>query len=162
MSDPRKQAIKGKLAKTRLRLRSLLMQLDEKQWNAEAYHGDEPWTVLQLVRHIVEAEHSFVASLQDIQEGGEGLAADFNIHRWNKDRQREMTDKGPRDLLAEMAQSRAHLLEFIEALDEEDWDKEGRYPSLEIMPVEQYLNRVAGHEAHHTADIAAAVGLPLG
>lgn len=159
MSDSRKQDIKDSLVETRRQLEALLKRLDEAQWNAPVYHGDEPWTVVQLVRHIADAERSLTASLEDILRGGEGLPADYDVHRSNSRRQQELTHQGPDALPAELAHSRARLLAFIDGLNDEDWAREGRYPSLEIIPIEQYLHRIDGHEARHTADIANAVGL---
>ena len=61
MSDQLKQELKDNLAQARLRLRTLLMRLNEEQWHAQVYHDDEPWAVIDLVRHMVDAERGLVA-----------------------------------------------------------------------------------------------------
>ena len=161
MPEERKQAIKEKLAKNRLQLRTLLIRLTEAQWQTEVYHAEEPWTAVQLVRHLVDAERGITANMQRIRQGGEGVPADFDLARWNRSRVRKMAGIAPKALLAEMAQNRADLLAFIDSLNDEDWEKKGRHGSLEILTIEQLLHRIADHEAEHAADIAEAVGLAM-
>jgi hypothetical protein len=161
MSEQRKQEIKEKLAGTRLQFRTLLMRLNAEQWEVEVYHGDEPWTVIQLVRHVVDAERGLMTNVERIRDGGEGVPPDFDRERWNRSRQKRMAGKGPKDLLAEMAQNRAALLEIVDTLGDEDWEKTGRHASLRIMTIEQFLHQIADHEAGHAADIAGAVGLSI-
>jgi hypothetical protein len=161
MTDGRKQALKEKLAQIRLNFRTLLMRLNEEQWNTEVYHGDEPWTVVQLARHVIRSERGLAANVQRIREGGGGVPPDFDLMRWNRSRQLKMADVGPKDLLAEMAENRAKTLELIDDLNDEDWAKEGRAPWLEIITVEQFMNRIWEHETEHATDIAKAVGLTI-
>ena len=73
MPEERKKAIKEKLAKNRLQLRTLLMRLNEAQWQVEVYHAEEPWTAVQLVRHLVDAERGITTNMQRIRQGGEGV-----------------------------------------------------------------------------------------
>jgi hypothetical protein len=159
MSDPRKQELKDNLAQARLGLRTLLMRLNEEQWHAQVYHDDEPWAVIDLVRHMVDAERGLSLNVRRIIRGEDGIPPDFDRDRWNRSRVRKMADTGPKDLLADMATNRAHLLELIDELQDDDWNKEGRAPWLDIVTVERFLNQIWQHEAGHTADIAEAVGL---
>ncbi|HMT22069.1 MAG TPA: DinB family protein, partial [Promineifilum sp.] len=83
--------------------------------------------------------------------------ADFDLHRWNQRVVAKSAEKGPDELLAGMAQSRAALLEFIDGLDETDWDKRGRHASLKIMSIEEICHLIADHEADHLRAIREAL-----
>lgn len=159
MSDQRKESVKDNLAKTRLKLRTLLMRLSEEQWNATVYHDDVPWTVVQLVRHLVDAEQGHQTNIGRIREGGSGVPEDFDLSRWNRSRVKKMGEIGPKELMAELARNRARTLEILDEMADEDWAKEGRHPMGVVKDLEGFFNRIWEHESEHTADIAEAVGM---
>ena len=162
MSEQRKKALREKLAKSRLRLRTLLMRLNGEQWNTEVYHdGEENWTVVQLVRHLTKAEQGLSINIKRIREGHGGVPEDFDLDRWNKAQVKKRADLGPKDLLAEMAKNRVRVLELIDQIEDDDWDKQGRAPTLEINTISEFLLTITNHEAQHTSDIATAVGIEI-
>ncbi|HRN66718.1 MAG TPA: DinB family protein, partial [Promineifilum sp.] len=81
-----------------------------------------------------------------------------DLARWNQRVVNKLADKGPRELLAGMADSRQALLEFIDSLEETDWGKKGRHASLKIMTIEEVCHLIADHEALHLAGIREALG----
>ena len=40
----------------------------------------------------------------------------------------------------------------------DDWDKQGRSPTMEMKTVKEWLHWIGGHEAWHTAHIAKSLG----
>ena len=159
MSDERKQAIKDELAKTRLRLRTLLMRLSEEQWNTQVYEDDHGnWKVIEIVRHLTEAEQGLSVNIERIRSGGEGVPENFDLDRWNKSQVKRRAGMGAKELLAEMAKNRALVLELIDIVADDEWDKQGRSPTLEMRTVTELLHWIGGHEAQHTAHIAQALG----
>ncbi|HEY1410164.1 MAG TPA: DinB family protein [Promineifilum sp.] len=152
-----KQAIKEELEATRAEWNELLGGVAADQWNRLAYSEGSEWRVVDILRHVADSERGMTALIVRIQEGGEGVPPDFDLHRWNKRAVEKLGDKGPDELLAGMTASREALLEVIETLQDEDWDKRGRHASLRIMSIEEVCRLIASHEAGHLAVIREAL-----
>lgn len=163
MSEERKQALKQELAKNRLRLRTLLMRLNEEQWNTIVFEEGEDehaqWKVIEIVRHLTDSERGIMGNARNILKGTGGVPEDFDRDRWNASRLKKLVDKQPKELLQSMAENRAALLEMIDGLEDGDLDKEGRHADLSMMTVERLLRQIALHEEVHASQIAGALGL---
>lgn len=150
--------LKEKLAANRAALFALLQGLTDEQWQTAVFSEETIWTVTDMVRHLEGAERSMIALMAGIQQGGAGAPEDFDLARFNASRIRKAADKQPLELMAAMEKNRADLLVFMDSLTEEDWQKQGRHGSLQIMTIEEICTIIASHEATHTADISAALG----
>ena len=157
MTDNRKEAIKSKLTAVRRDLDDTLGSLTAEQWEARGYSDGSEWRVVDVMRHVADSEPGMTRLMVQIKAGGEGVPADFDLHRWNQRVVAKSAEKGPDELLAGMAQSRAALLEFIDGLDETDWDKRGRHASLKIMSIEEIWHLSGDHEAVHLRAIRGAL-----
>jgi hypothetical protein len=153
----RKEAIKNELEGTRAEWNMLLGGLTADQWSTLAYSEGSEWKVADILRHVADSERGMTALIVRIQSGGEGVPPDFDLHRWNRRAVEKLADKGPEELLAGMQESRAALLDVIETLQDEDWDKKGRHASLRIMTIEEVCRLIASHEAAHLAVIKEAL-----
>ena len=153
MTDERKEAIKEKLTVTRQELYDTLGGLTAEQWEAHGYSDGSEWRIVDILRHVADSEPGQTRLMIQIKGGGEGVPADFDLHRWNQRVVTKSAEKGPEELLAGMAQNRAALLDFIDSLDEADWDKRGRHASLQIMSIEEICHLIADHERGHVAGI---------
>jgi len=91
--------------------------------------------------------------MQRIQEGGSGVPDDFDLSRWNARRVEKTQHKTPTDLINDMATNRNNLLQFIDTLEPDDWQKEGRHGSMRIMTIAQICHLIADHEQSHLTDI---------
>ncbi len=162
MSEERKAKLLQRLAKSRLRLRTLLMRLDEEQWQTEVYADTENWQVIHLVRHLMDAERGIALNANNIANDSQGVPPDFDINRYNKSRVKKLASQGPKELLQELAKNRAALLEQINALPYEKWDTTGRAADLRTATVEDLFDEIARHELQHATDIASALGIEPG
>lgn len=157
MAEDKKEAIKSKLASTREDLYATLNGLTDEQWAAQAYSEGSEWQVVDILRHVADSERGMTALMVQIKAGGEGVPPDFDLARWNRRVVSKLSDKGPQELLAGMAENRAGLIAFIDSLEDEDWGKEGRHASLQILTIEQVCHLIADHEAQHLAGIREAL-----
>ena len=154
MSQDKKEAIQDKLTTVREETVRVLSGLTEEQWNAPVYTDEgAEWRVIDVVRHVADSERGMTALMAQVQGGGTGVPADFDMHRWNRRFVAKLQDKGPADLLADMAAHRAALFAFMDTLAEDDWAKEGRHASLHILSIEQVCHLIADHEKAHIAEI---------
>ncbi len=157
MADSRKEAIKGKLASTRKEFLNTISGLTDEQWATRAYSEGSEWQVIDILRHVADSEKGMTALMVQIKGGGEGVPADFDLARWNQRVVDKLSEKGPQELLEGMGTNRAVLLDFIDSLEETDWDKKGRHASLKIMSIEEICNLIADHETLHLAGVREAL-----
>ena len=159
MSQEKKEAIKQKLTNVRDETVRVLNGLSEEQWQAPVYSDEgAEWRVIDVVRHVADSERGMTALMAQVQAGGEGVPADFDLTRWNRRVVAKLQDKGPAELLAGMSANREALFAFIDTLADDDWAKQGRHASLRIMTIEEVCHLIADHEALHLANIREAVG----
>jgi uncharacterized protein (TIGR03083 family) len=158
MSD-KKADIQAKLSATRQVLQALIEGVSDEQWATAVYADNSDWTIADLFRHVVDSERSMTALMAQIQGGGEGVPADFDLARWNARGINKAKEKTTAELIADSRQNRAALLAFINSLAETDWDKKGRHGSLRIMSIEEICHLIADHEAGHTEEIRRALAL---
>jgi hypothetical protein len=149
----KKSAIREKLESTRADLLHVARELTEEEWTQPVYAHDGEWTALDLLRHLTWAESGMLRLLRQLQQGEEGVPPDFDLDRYNASGVQRLAGKVPAELMAMMAQNREELLAFLDTLQAEDWEKEGRHGSLRIMTIEAILNLIADHESQHLADL---------
>ena len=157
----RKDQLKQRLTHQREALHDLLTNLSEDAWKTAVFpddtQADPPWTVTDLVGHLADAEQNMTRLMAQIQAGGEGVPADFDINRWNSGRAVKNKDKSISQRLDDLAASRAALFTFIDSLADEDLEKAGRHANGQIMTIDQICVVVAGHDKLHMRDIQKAV-----
>ena len=90
------------------------------------------WRVIDVVRHVADSERGMTALMAQVQAGGEGVPADFDLTRWNRRVVAKLQDKGPADLLAGMSANREALFAFIDTLADDDWAKPVSYTHLDV------------------------------
>ena len=157
MIDQRAE-LRMKLEANRQALLALLAGLSEAEWETAVYTESANWQVIDLLRHLTEAESSMTRLMALIRDGGPGVPEDFDLDRWNASRIKKTIGKSTDELFAGMAQNRADLLAFMDSLDESDWAKKGRHGSGRILSIEEICQIIADHEQHHTQDIRQTLG----
>ena len=157
MGDERKETIKAKLAANREAFLATMGNLSDEQWAMKAFSEGSEWRIADILRHVADSERGMTALMVQIKGGGEGVPPDFDLARWNQRVVGKLGDKSPQELLAGMNESRQALFEFIDSLDESDWDKQGRHASLKIMTIEEVCHLIADHEALHLAGVREAL-----
>jgi hypothetical protein len=156
MSQEKKETIKEKLTAVRAETVRVLSGMTEEQWHAPVYSDEgAAWRAIDVVRHVVDSERGMTAQMAQFQAGGEGVPPDFDLERWNRRVVAKQQNKGPADLLADMAANRQALFAFIDTLADEDWSKQGRHASLHILSIEQVCHLIADHERNHIGELAA-------
>lgn len=153
----KKEEVVAKLAETRAPLWAFLQDLDETQWETAVQSEDEEWTVSDIVRHLTNAESGMTNLIKQFQQGKDPVPPDFDRERYNKRAVEKTKDLTPPQLLEAMKTNRAKLLDFIEALEEEDWQKNGRHASLNIYTIEEVCHIIADHEELHLQDMKKAL-----
>jgi hypothetical protein len=144
-----------RLAATRAELVAVVRELDRETWTQPVYaHGQEnEWSAMDLLRHLAWAEGGMLRLVRQIRAGEDGVPADFDLDRYNASGVSKLKQEMPAELLQRMAQNRQELLDFIDSLEADDWEKKGRHGSLRMMSIREICEEIAAHEAQHLADM---------
>lgn len=159
MSSQKKDELRKKLTRTRQEFLLTVEGWNTEQWNTVIYSEGQNWRAVDVLRHVTDAERSMTLLMQRIQQGVGGVPEDFDLDRWNAARINKAQDKNPEDLFMDMADNRAALLEFLDGLQPDDWSKEGRHGSMQILSIEAILHLIADHESIHLQHLRASMGV---
>ncbi|GIK54983.1 MAG: DinB family protein [Chloroflexi bacterium] len=157
MSDAKKDEICEKLNQTRATLLDYLQGLEAERWDTAVQSEDAQWTVADIVRHLVSAEKGMIGLIEQFQQGNDPLPADFDLARYNQRSVQKSQELTPADLLAALESNHTRLLQVIDGLSAEDWQKKGRHGSMRILTIEEVCHVIAGHDMTHLADIQKAM-----
>lgn len=136
-------------------------ELTLPQMQAQIYDDGLAWTTHDLLAHFVEVEGSIGRVMRSVSEGGEGVAADFNINRWNEKNTTEMSQQhDDTALLAEFAARRAANVEWARSLSDEALERRGRHPALGETELKHMIKLMYIHLIGHQRDIKRKLQLP--
>jgi hypothetical protein len=153
MTQPRADALVTKLEKGRQKTFEILNALTPEQWQKPLYH-EPTWQIRQLLAHFVSAERQLLALAQDVAGGGQGVAPEFEIDRFNADEQNRLEGQSPPILLDLLDQARQQTIEWVRTLGPDQLDKIGRHPVLGEVNVETMIMAIYGHQLFHMRDLS--------
>ena len=135
-------------------LRGLTAHLDDA--GARARGGDDGWSVVEVVGHLVDAERRAIARIATVQaeenpvlEGYDQMAL---VER-NAYRLRSLAE-----VLAEFDAVRAERIAALEALDESGWERRATLSTYGTGSLREITIHMCGHDANHVAQIARRMG----
>ena len=137
----------------RTALESLLMSLDEDQWQTVVISEGQSWTVLDIVAHVLENEKAMSIHVHKIRKGRETVPAGFDLEEWNAGLKERMPLVSAAALLEGLAEAREKTLEGLSTIEANEWSLEGRHPLRGAISIEQYYETIANHDIWHTNDI---------
>ncbi|MGB5050296.1 MAG: DinB family protein, partial [Caldilineaceae bacterium] len=146
------------LADARATLLETLNGLSPEQWEQVVFGEGDQWTVNTVVGHIIDGERGMSIQVHKILKGEETLPDGFDLTRWNAGVKKRIGDLSPEELLAGLKATRARTLQGLNGLEESDWERTGRHPSLGVITIEQYYETIAGHDRMHLQHIKTALG----
>ncbi len=158
MAEEKKAAIRIKISETRSALLALLQDLTAEEWHTAVQSEDAQWTLADVVRHLINAEKGMTGLIVQFQQGNDPVPPDFDRERYNVRAVQKSQALTPADMLHALEMNHANLLQVIDSLSADDWQKKGRHASLHIMSVEEVCHTIADHESWHLADIKQALG----
>jgi uncharacterized protein (TIGR03083 family) len=157
MSDTKAGEIKARLSQTRATLLDYLQGLTAAEWETAVQSEDARWTVADIVRHLVNAEKGMIGLIEQFQQGNDPVPPDFDLARFNQRGVQKSQEIPPPDLLAALNSNHVRLLQVIDGLAPEDWQKKGRHGSMRILTIEEVCQVIATHDNTHLTDIQNAL-----
>lgn len=155
-----KEKIRAKLDEARDEMNRVLDQVGDR-WEQQVYSDGLAWSVRQVLVHVADADRGHNRQAMGYAEGQQVIPPDFDVQRYNTRTTEKLASKTVEEARTEMAQSRQALLEWLDGVEEDKLDREGRHASGNVMTVRNMLRIQALHEQAHARDIAAALGISL-
>lgn len=150
--------IRQELAESRALLDRVLDAVGDR-WETQVYSDGLAWTVRQLANHLADADRGHNHQVMNIAEGNEVIPPDFDVERYNRRLTEKTAEQSGEQARALLNASRAQLNAWLDTLDDDQLDRQGRHASLNILTVYQILQVMCEHERAHARDIAAALGI---
>jgi 1,6-anhydro-N-acetylmuramate kinase len=134
----------------------LLKSLSDTQWQQVLYQEPYPWTVRDMLAHLLSTEEGLARLARDVAAGGAGAPAGFEDYdHYNAEEQERLAGVSVESLLADLAATRDATTGWVATLDEADLDREGRHPALGQVPLDTLINVIHGHQLIHLRDLKA-------
>ncbi|MBV6437354.1 MAG: hypothetical protein AELANPGJ_02636 [Anaerolineae bacterium] len=155
-----KEQIKAKLNEVRAYFERVLEAVGDR-WETQVYSDGLKWNVRQVLIHVADADRGHNRQAMGYAAGEKVIPDDFDVQRYNTRTTEKYGNKPAEQAWAELRESRVALLAWLESVDEDKLDLEGRHASGPIMPVRNMLRLLALHEQAHAQDIAKALGIEV-
>ncbi len=120
-------------------------------------HEAEDWTVRDVLAHLADSERGILGQVQRLVAGEITVPEDFDLERWNRSAVRKRAEVDPGKLLQAIDVAYQEALSFLDQLDDQSLDLQGRHASGDILSAEGFFLRMANHRAQHAADIRSAL-----
>jgi len=154
----RKDAIHKALLSAHALSWPVLTSLTEQDFTHTVYsHGEERWSVRDLVSHLADAEKGLLGQVQRLVQGATTVPDGFDLARWNRGAVRKRASLPFADLLEELLTTHHAVLRFVDEVGEDQLDLRGRAGSGETLSAEGFLRRIADHRRAHVLDLARAL-----
>jgi uncharacterized damage-inducible protein DinB len=119
--------------------------------------GTDPWNVHDVLAHLVDAETGIQAQIRKLMAGEDAVPSDFDIHRWNRSVVRREAELPLDDLRKRLLQAYEQVLELVDELEEDDFNKRGFASPGRVRSIQELLLGVADHRLEHAMDIQRAI-----
>ena len=127
--------------------------LTDDQWKLEVYTEGAVWTIRNILAHLMTSERAFVKLFDNILQGGEGVAEDFVIDRYNARQQEKTRALTPSELLDQYKAIRVDMIRWVSGVNDSDLEKTGRHPFLGITTLREMIKMVYVHNQIHYRDL---------
>jgi hypothetical protein len=132
-----------------------LRGLSDDQWQTALYTEPSPWTVRDMVAHLLSSEEVLPRTAQDVAAGGPGAPQGFDYDAYNAEEQARLEGTPPEKLLGNLADARQATITWVSELDEAVLDRTGHHPALGKITLETLINVIHGHQLMHMRDLKA-------
>jgi len=132
-----------------------LHSLSKEQWQRVLYEEPYPWTVRDMVAHLLSAEKGLRRIAKNVKAGGPGAPQGFDYDAHNAEEQVRLAGVPSKKLLVSLADARAATIAWVSELDEAILDRTGYHPALGEITLEMLINAFHGHQLMHMRDLKA-------
>jgi hypothetical protein len=132
--------------------------LSSDEWKQSVYTEGACWTVRELLAHFVSAEAMLYQLVKNIQHGGAGAPADFDIDAFNQSQVEALSGLSTPALLDHFRAHRSQMVALVHQMNPDDLARQGRHPYLGEAVLEDILKLVYRHHQIHLRDVKRLPG----
>lgn len=137
---------------------AVIEHLEAKDEDFVVYTSEETdWTLRTLIAHLADAERGMLGQMKRAVAGEMTVPENFDLQRWNRAVARKSTDGSLDEYKQRILKGFQDILHFLDDLDENSLDVQGKHPSGEVLSMEGYLRRIAEHRLEHVRDLQQAM-----
>ena len=127
--------------------------LADADWQKTVYTEGSEWTVRSVLSHLLTAERAFLKLFENVRQGGPGASEDFDVDRYNASQQAKTKDISPAELLAGFKSTRAEMVAWVSALEQDDLAKKGRHAAMGLTTLQEMIKMIYLHNQMHLRDM---------
>ncbi len=136
---------------------ALMDSLNEKQLDEKVKNKPGGWSAIEIFRHLANSERGLTIQMKNIVAGKGGVPDDFDLNRYNDALTIKMQELSTAEIKKIWDENRKDLINFLNILNPDDFDKSGRHPMGQILTIYQYFEIIVGHILEHTEEIELAL-----
>ena len=133
-------------------------QIGAADWDRIVYADGKPWSVRDVLSHIVDTEAGHVLLVKNVIGGGSGASKGFDIDEFNAMGIASRKHQSPRDLITEFSIQRKNMIEVISKLSPDELAMVGRDPYLGEVSVPRMLRMFYLHVNMHIREMRKVLG----
>jgi hypothetical protein len=146
------QALADRLRTEGRRVIDFFNQLSQEQWDVIIYPGQGDWNMHHLLAHFVSAEIGRKELIVNVNNGGSGAPAHFDIDSFNQSEVEKFSLLSTPDLLRRFTQERAELAEYVGIMSEKGLGRIGNDPYLGEVSLIEMIKLTYRHLQIHLRD----------
>ena len=127
--------------------------LSEDTLTQELYADGQRWQVVQVLRHLVQAERAIHRLMISIVGGQAGTPEDFDLDAYNERKVSEIDDAALDALVPAFREARAATIAWVSERSPAELALQGRHPFLGLAPIEDMVKLLYRHTQLHQRDI---------
>ncbi len=136
---------------------ALMESLNEEQLNKIVQNKSGGWSAIEIFRHLANSERGLTTQIKYIVAGKGGVPEDFDLNRYNDALTKKMQGLDTDQIKTMWEKNRKELIDFLDNLKPEDFDKSGRHPMGQILTIYQYFKIIVRHTLAHTEEVKLAL-----
>ncbi len=152
--EDRVGALAARLDQGGAKVEATLRALPPDRWASIVYRCPTPWTVRDVIAHLLSAECALLLLAQDVASRGSGSPDGFDYHGFNWEEQEKFQSHSPDDLLLQLGRARLETIEWVRSFQPSVLENRGRHRGLGLTTLETMLNAMQGHQLLHLHNIA--------
>jgi hypothetical protein len=148
-----KDEIAGELKKGLEETVALFRSLSPAELRTQLYADGAQWTVQQVLAHFAAIERSMHWLFRNILAGGPGAPPDFDFERYNRSQTLKYDGLTLDELIDRFTEVRQETIRIVEAMQPEDFDREGLHAFHGHGRLERFIRWAYEHVRLHEDDI---------
>lgn len=159
MSDQAAKSAKlaEKLATEGEKTLTFFRDLPDSVWTQQVFADGARWDVRDVFKHLCVSEHTLRRLFEQILATGQGVAENFDINAFNREKTGQFASLSREALFQLYADTRAKTIIFAQGLSDDQLAARGRHPALGDSTLEDQLKLIYLHHTMHMRDIKKAI-----